>query len=924
MDALLRQLGTAPSGLSDEEARRRLGRAGPNALPEPRGRPAALLLLDQVTHFMALLLWVAGGLAFAARTPDLGWAIWAVVCVNGAFSYWQERRAERALQALQERLPLDARAWRSGRLLVVPSRELVPGDVVELAEGDRVCADARLLSAESLRLDLSLLTGESEPVERRPSPGEPGERASDAAGVAFAGSSVVSGRARGVVYATGAATELGQVARLTARVKPAPSTLAAQVAAVVRMITALAVAMGLAVFLLSRTLLDVPAQEGLLFAIGIVVANVPEGLLPTITLALALAVQRMARRRVLVRRLPAIETLSAVSVICTDKTGTLTLNRMAVREAFLPGAGWRRVTPGEDPGPALRFLLTAAALCTEAGALPGAGLDGGVRDAMDAALLAAWREAAGPGAAPLDAVATRLRELPFDPARRRMTVLARWAGAAPFAPGAGVVLTKGAPLELLDRCGRLLEGGRAAPLDAAARAALRAENDRLAARGYRMLGVAFREGPASLAETAPEEVERELTFAGLLAIADPPRPGVSRAVETCRRAGIAVTMVTGDYGVTAAAVAREVGMVGERARVVSGAELAALDEAGLRALLGGGGELVFARVLPDQKLRLVRAYQALGHVVAVTGDGVNDAPALKAAHVGIAMGASGTDVARAAADLVLLDDDFASIVTAVEEGRAIFQNLRKFLAYILASNVPEIVPYLAMVALRIPPALTILQILGIDLGTDMVPALALGGEPPEPGLMDRPPRPAGARLLDRELLARAYLRLGLVQAAASMAVFLGMLTLAGLTLAELQRLAPALLARAADPGATRAYQAATTGALAAIVLCQAGNLFACRSERLSAFAPHARNRLRWLGLASEAALLLAIVYAPSFQHVFGTAPLPAGVWAATLVGPVALLAVDEAWKWMGARRAGQRPRRSPGPRGSPAQPGPAL
>jgi len=943
VEALLAELGARAEGLPGAEAARRLSADGPNELPEPEAPGLLRQAAAQLTHFMALLLWVAGGLAFASRMPELGWAIWAVVLVNGAFSLWQERRAEQALSALRRRLPRDARAWRDGRLTVVPAAKLVRGDVVELAQGDRVPADARLLAAERLRLDLSTLTGESLPVERAPAPAEPlCALAAEAGSAVLAGATVVGGRGRAVVWATGRATALGEVAGLTAGVHREPSTLAVQVARLVRFITALAVGMGLLVFALATALVGVPLAEGLIFAIGIVVANVPEGLLPTVTLALALGVQRMARRQVLVRRLPALETLSAVTVICTDKTGTLTENQMAVHRAWIPWAEAALPAPGQRALPRLARLLEAGALCTEAAALvaAGAGSEGFgaaegdlavgplpgeqravARDPLEAALLVA-AQAMVPGATARLAAAPRLRELPFDAARRLMTVVVPGIGLASPAP---VAIVKGAPSEVLARCTRLLEDGPGseAPLSAAERAAALAEADRLGAAGDRVLAVAMRPAPAGLSD---EALERGLTLLGLLAVRDPPRPAAAATLARCREAGIRVVMVTGDGPATALAVARETGLVAAgpevasaggagpgppaagEAAAVTGAELAARSDEALRELLRSGRTSVFARVTPPQKLRLVRAFQALGEVVAVTGDGVNDAPALRAAHVGIAMGASGTDVAREAADLVLLDDELGSVVAAIEEGRALFRNIRKFLAYILTSNVPEVVPFLAMVALRIPPALTILQILAVDLGTDMVPALALGGEPPEPGLMQRPPRPRDAPLLDGRLLRRAYLRLGLTQAAAAMAAFAGVWALHGAGLEALRAAAPAILAHAAPPALAAAQAQATTAALAAIVLCQMGNLFACRSERLSFLSIRGRNPLLAWGLAVEGALLLAVIFVPPLQDVFATAPLPAAAWPYLLLGPLALLAVDEAVKALGRWTARRRAR----------------
>jgi Ca2+-transporting ATPase len=475
--------------------------------------------------------------------------------------------------------------------------------------------------------------------------------------------------------------------------------------------------------------------------------------------------------------------------------------------------------------------------------------------------------------------------------------------------GGPVAVTKGAPLEVLGRCAAVRGEEGDLPLDAAARARVLQAHDALAARGLRMLAVAVRAGEG-LAALPPDALEAGLVLLGLVGMEDPPRPGVREALAACRRAGITVTLVTGDHGLTARALAREVGLGDAAAQVVDGPELDTLDEDALARLLEGGG-VAFARALPEQKLRLVRAWQRLGKVVAVTGDGVNDAPALHAAHVGIAMGEGGTDVAREAADVVLLDDDFATLVAAVEEGRATWANVRKFLAYVFTSNVPEIAPFLAMMLLGIPPALTILLILAIDLGTDMLPALALGAEPPEPGLMDRPPRSRARRLLDTPLLVRAYGVLGVAEGALSIAAFLVAWSLQDVPLTALRAAAPALIAGTAPAALVAAQRVAVTAAFAAIVCCQIGNVLACRSETIPATALHApRGRLLAAGVALEIAILAAVVYVPPLQGVFGTAPLPAAAWPALAACAPAMVAVDVGWKWATrawAARSGSAP-----------------
>lgn len=909
-------LRTTPEGLSQPEAVQRLERYGANRLPPLKRRPLVLRFLDQMLHFMALLLWIAGMLAFVAGTPELGWAIWAVVLINGLFSFWQEFQAERTLAALTRSLPRQVQVWRDGRLGFRSAEELVAGDRLLLEEGDRVPADCRISVSHELRVDLSVLTGESVPVARQAIdlPAIQAElrmATGERPNLLLAGSTIASGRGEAIVYATGSETEFGQVARLTAGTHRSASTLEQQVARIVHTISTIAITMGLLAFALSLVFVGMTPLESLVFAIGIIVANVPEGLLPTVTLALALSVQRMARRKALVRRLSAVETLGSVSVICSDKTGTLTCNRMAVEETWLP-------VPGED---LQRLLLEGAALCSNARLDAG----GAVGDPTETAMLQA-AQAAGLDPAERQLLHPRRREIPFDSHRRRMTVLVMWNDPPlPIDDGGSLVITKGAPLEVLERCEAWLTPSGSEPLDQSRRRQVVTANDDLAARGFRVIAVALRAGPEAMQAAPADVLESGQTLLGLLGLYDPPRPEVPDAIRRCRDAGIRVTMVTGDYGLTAQAIALQIGLLepssahgqgtedhhrGGRAgadpvRVIEGSTLAQISDVHLRQLLKYRHRLVFARMAPEQKLRLVQAYQALGEVVAVTGDGVNDAPALRAADVGLAMGISGTDVAREAADIVLLDDNFATIVEAVRFGRSVVANIGKFITYILASNVPEILPFLGMVVLRMPAALTVLQILAVDLGTDLLPALGLGSEAPEAGVMHQPPRRRDLPLLNRPLMVRAYLVLGLVEGLLSMAGYLLVWHNNGVDLSALQQLAPDLLHHRAAPAVQAIQQRASTVAFCLIVAGQMGALLACRSDRRPFWELLANpNPLLWLGWLSEPVVAGLLVLVAPIAAVFDMARFPLGYLGPIALAPVAVLAADTLHKMFIRERGG--------------------
>jgi magnesium-transporting ATPase (P-type) len=670
-------------------------------------------------------------------------------------------------------------------------------------------------------------------------------------------------------------------------------------------VTVIAVGIGLMFFVLAILLAGMDVAEGFIFALGMIVAFVPEGLLPTVTLALALGVQRMAKRHALIKRLSAVETLGCTTVICTDKTGTLTQNEMTASDVWLVGRRLKATGVGYTPegqlldgrrpvsstsDAELRQLLLAAGLCNNARLLPPNG-DSGRWTVLGDPTEAALRVVAQKGGLDLDEEAERrprLRELPFESRRKRMSTIHPMTVNPASADR--VAYVKGAPKEVLDLCTGLWSNGQKQPLDESQRAQIMAANDEYARNGLRVLAIALRELPDhvnlpdSLSEYTPETVERDLSFLGLIAMADPPRPEVAVAVEKCHHAGIRIIMITGDYGLTAETIAQRIGIIrGDRPRIVTGVELETMEDAALKEALQG--EVIFARVAPEHKLRVVSTLQELEHVVAVTGDGVNDAPALKKADIGVAMGVAGTDVAKEAADMILTDDNFASIVNAVEEGRGVYSNIKKFATYIFTSNTPEAVPFIAFAfsAARIPLALNVMHILSIDLGTDMVPALALGAEPPEPGLMNRPPRSLKEHVITGAMLLRAYLWLGPIQSLAAMAAFYFMYWTNGYSGRWLDL-----------PDSGDLYKAATAMALAAVVATQIGNVFAQRTERASVFQIGLfSNRLVWVGIATELILIFLIVYTPFLHQFIGTSDFPLENWLFLFAWTPALFVADE-------------------------------
>ncbi|MFF4507355.1 cation-translocating P-type ATPase [Streptomyces sp. NPDC001401] len=885
-------LDTSSRGLAPAEATVRRERYGPNELPRARRRSWWWDLAGQFTDLFAVVLLIASAITFLAYglqeprdtgTLQLAVAILCVVLLNAGIGFVQEYSAERTAESLQAMVPHTCRVLRGGERQELPARDLVPGDVVVLEAGDAVSADCRLVEAHEVSVNNAALTGESDAVGRTRQPVAAGP-VLEARNCVFMGTDVVAGTAKAVVFATGAATEFGRIFRLASAAPRQKTPLQRQVASMARRVAGAALAIGALLFAV-RLPAGEPLVETFVFALGVMVALVPEGLPATLSVSLAIGVRRMARRHALVKKLLAVEALGSTTVVCTDKTGTLTQAEMTVVQVWaggvrhpVSGVGYAPVGAVTDPE-AVRELLRTAALCCDARMVPPSDHDGWrvLGDTTEGAILVAAAKA-GLDPAAEEASTPRVTEFPFDSTRKLMSTV----HGDPH--GGHQAYVKGAPQELLARCTAVVWKGERQPLTEELRAAVIGANDELAAQGLRVLAAASR----TLLDGRPtqDEAESDLTLLGLVGMLDPPRPEVSDAVDACRHAGIRIVMVTGDHPLTAEAVARRVGIVRQPdPTVVTGTRLDTLDDDALDTLLAASGELLLCRVSPEHKMRVVTALQRRGEVVAVTGDGANDAPALKHADIGVAMGASGTDVAREAAVMVLLDDSFASITTAVRLGRSVYQNIRKFLIYLFSHNIAELMPILAATFAGFPLVpITAVQILAIDLGSDVLPALALGAEPPEPDVMDRPPRSKRERLFSTAVMGR-ILFLGGIQSLGVCAVFFWHIHASGIPYADFTK-------------DDTVYREAITMVQAGIVVSQFFNALAVRTDRQSVFRIGLLSN-PWLLAAGcfGIAMMAAISYAPPLQAVFNTAPLAAADWAVLAGFGALLLAAEETRKW---------------------------
>jgi P-type Ca2+ transporter type 2C len=888
IEEVVAELGTdAARGLRADEVARRQERFGANELRPAQGTPAWRMFLAQFNDFMIWVLLAAVAVsAFEGQVLE-AIAITAILLLNGVLGFVQEYRAERALEALKQMSAPTASVIRDGREAEVPAAELVPGDVVLLAAGDRVPADARLLEVAVLRVEEASLTGESRPASKVVEPIDDPEAAlGDRVNTVFAGTSVAVGRGRAVVTATGQATEMGRIAELLARQEDVKTPLQEELKRVgkiiaVMVLTIAAIVFGVEVWRalsgsglsLAEALRSPGARSSistaLLVAISLAVAAIPEGLPAIVTVALSLGVRKMAAHRAIVRRLHAVETLGSTSFICSDKTGTLTRNEMTVRRLVV-GFDAAEVSPdfalipaGAEPAHADReLLLEIAASCNDARFGEDDRLIG---DPTETALIVAARNLSADPVRP-----RRIAEVPFDSARKRMTTVHR-------VDGARVAYTKGGPDVVIGLCTTALLRGQVVPLTEELRARLHVVNADLASIGYRTLAFACRTLDAD--EPADgQQVERDLTYVGIMGLLDPPRAEVTAAIAECRRAGIEVAMVTGDHALTARSIGAEIGLL-EGDRVLTGAEISAMSDSELYD--AAVTVRIYARVDPEHKLRIVDALKRRGHVVAMTGDGVNDAPALKRADIGVAMGRIGTDVSREAADMVLADDNFATIVEAVRQGRVVFDNLRKFILFLLSCNISEVAIVFTTALLSPTPALLPLQLLWINLVTDGLPALALGVDPGSPRVMERSPRGADESILSRKRLVQVVTQ-GVLITLGALVMYLGVEH--GLIGTE---------------GAAHAQ----TMLFTTIVLAQLLHAFDFRSETRTVFSLGSL-RNHWLDAAfvGSMALQALVIYTPALQSVFKTRPLGVYDWIAVVLAALVPIVLIDAAKVIGAVR----------------------
>lgn len=908
-EELLKTFAVSPQqGLGPEEAEARLKEHGPNELSEGERISPLTILLNQFKDFMVLVLMGATLVSGLLGEYLDAITIVAIIVLNGILGFVQEFRAERSLRALKQLSAPSAKALRSGSVEHIPASQLVPGDIVLLESGDRVPADIRWLECSALTCEESALTGESLPVSKHADP-IPAEEVpvGDQKNIGFMGTMVTRGTGRAIVVRTGMNTEMGTIADLIQSTDSQETPLQRRLEQLGKILIYLSLALTVVV-VLAGILHGQPAVSMFLAGVSLAVAAIPEGLPAIVTIALALGVQRMIKRNAIVRKLPSVETLGCASVICSDKTGTLTQNKMTVTRVWnggraleVTGEGYAPTGAVLDKGkpadmkhdPSLRRLLQIGALCNNAEIYETAAAQGpakkkgkakgkeerpetgssGIRvwelkgDPTEGALVTLAAKM-GLTTSTLAASYTRDKEFPFDSERKLMSVIVSHAGGR-------TVCTKGAPDVLLSRCSYMLWEGQVVPCTPTLRQKALDANEAMASDALRVLGLAYRELRTGEQPDSDKEAESQLIFAGLAGMIDPPRREVRDAISVTRRAGIKTVMITGDHGTTAEAIAHQLGILQRGGKVLTGSQLTRMDDDALDKI--SDDVSVYARVSPEHKLRIVKSLQRKGHVVAMTGDGVNDAPAIKAADIGIAMGITGTDVTKEASALILGDDNFSTIVAAIEEGRSIYENIRKFIRYLLASNVGEILTMFFAMLIGLPLPLVPIQILWVNLVTDGLPAMALGVDQPEKDLMEHKPRGAKENIFARRLGWKIVSR----------GLLIGLCTLAAFW----------LTLRSAPNDPAQLVQAQSV-AFATLVMAQLIHVFDCRSSRSVFHRNPFQNRALVLAVLSSVLLMVAVMYIPTLQPVFKTVPLGFRDWALTIVAagiPTFVMGAGSVW-----------------------------
>lgn len=894
-------LATSPQGLTSEEAAERLAKYGPNTLIEKKRTSIAYKFLADLKDLFGVLLLFASLLAALVGMWELSLIILLVVLVNTVFGLFQEWRAEKAMETLKSWMPEYAKVVRDGELKKILVKELVPGDLIVLDEGDRVPADARLIEAFDLWTNNVPLTGESEPQPRSAKPIKVVDATFlDVPNLVFMSTSVAKGQGKAVVIKTGMDTKFGQIASLTQEIAEESSPLQKEIAYTAKYDFILAITVGVIFFLVSDIWLHASVYSSILFMIGVMVACVPEGLQVTVSSALAINVLKMVKENVLVKRLSSVQTLGSVTVICTDKTGTITTGEMTVKKIWISdkvievsGAGYTPTgsfhcdgkTLEKEESQTVEKLLEISALCNSAKVEPPSDRNRSwsiVGDPTDGALLVATLKY-GLNVQSMLAQKPIIHIKPFDSKRKRMTTFHKCQNKT-------CAYSKGAPRSILSACSRIAVESGIVGLTSEHMNSVEAKIHEFANEGLRVIAIAYKELPENESFKS-KDVEKDMILAGLAAMKDPPRPEVKEAVRLAKHAGIRTVIITGDYGPTAQAIAEEVGIVvPEKSHIIRGVDLERIEDSQIVDEVKKEN-VIFARVSPEQKLRIVTVLKRHGEIVAVTGDGANDAPSLKEADIGIAMGASGTDVAREAADMVLLDDSFASIVKAVESGRTIYENLRRFIVYVFSHNWAELFPYVLYAVLALPLPLLAVQVLAIDLGIDVIPSLALSREPTETGIMEEPPRSVKERLFNKKVFLRSFY-IGLIIAAGAMVGCLSVWSAGGWHLG--------MSLRADDV----VYVKGTTMTFAGIVVAQVGNVLACRTSRASILKTSLKsNKWIWLGIASQLTILSAIIYIPPLQALFGTTAIGLTEWAFLALLACVVVLAEEIRKWFARRLA---------------------